>query len=85
MASVLALHLLRLRAEAGIARRVSTGRLRVTLREGAATGTGPGAASALPAGPWRVVAFGSPTGPTCAGNWICGNRWPSASAGTSPC
>ncbi|MFD6323251.1 PucR family transcriptional regulator [Streptomyces sp. NPDC058442] len=62
VASVLALHLLRLRAEAGIARRVSTGRLRVTLREGAATGTGPGAASALPAGPWRVVAFGSPDG-----------------------
>ncbi|WP_406729001.1 PucR family transcriptional regulator [Streptomyces sp. GD-15H] len=73
VASVLALHLLRLRAEAGIARRVSTGQLRVTLREGAASVTGPGAAPgpgvsgpgaapALPAGPWRVVAFGSPDG-----------------------
>ncbi|MFI8091955.1 PucR family transcriptional regulator [Streptomyces sp. NPDC086080] len=73
VASVLALHLLRLRAEAGIARRVSTGRLRVTLREGVAsvTGpgtaagpgiTGPGAAPPLPPGPWRVVAFGSPAG-----------------------
>ncbi|MGY3200057.1 PucR family transcriptional regulator [Streptomyces sp. TE5632] len=73
VASVLALHLLRLRAEAGIARRVSTGQLRVTLREGAASGPGPGAvpgpggpgpgtAPALPAGPWRVVAFGSPEG-----------------------
>ncbi|PWI07527.1 PucR family transcriptional regulator [Streptomyces sp. NWU339] len=73
VASVLALHLLRLRAEAGIARRVSTGQLRVALREGAASGSGPGAAPgpvvpgpgaapALPAGPWRVVAFGSPDG-----------------------
>ncbi|MFD5658874.1 PucR family transcriptional regulator [Streptomyces hirsutus] len=66
VASVLALHLLRLRAEAGIARRVSTGRLRATLREGAAPGPGtlpgPDAAPALPAGPWRVVAFGSPYG-----------------------
>lgn len=73
VASVLALHLLRLRAEAGIARRVSTGRLRVALREGAASVTGsgtvagsgvagPGAAPALPAGPWRVVVFGSPAG-----------------------
>ncbi|WP_407111803.1 hypothetical protein ACE1N8_27530 [Streptomyces sp. DSM 116494] len=73
VASVLALHLLRLRAEAGIARRVSTGRLRVALREGAASVTGPGtaagsgvagagAAPVLPAGPWRVVVFGSPAG-----------------------
>ncbi|PZG79073.1 PucR family transcriptional regulator [Streptomyces sp. NTH33] len=59
VASVLALHLLRLRAEADIARRVSAGQLRAALREGAVPGRGPGAAVALPDGPWRVVAFGS--------------------------
>lgn len=62
VASILALHLLRLRAEAGIARRVSAGQLRVALREGTAPVPGPGAAPGLPAGPWRVVAFGSPGG-----------------------
>ncbi|MFF9123824.1 PucR family transcriptional regulator [Streptomyces sp. NPDC014889] len=62
VASVLALHLLRLRAEAGIARRVSAGQLRVALREGALPDRAPGAAAALPAGPWRVVAFGSSPG-----------------------
>ncbi len=64
VASVLALHLLRLRAEAGIARRVSAGQLRAALREGAVPDRGPGAAAALPAGPWRVVAFGSSPGGT---------------------
>ncbi|MFE4422935.1 PucR family transcriptional regulator [Streptomyces sp. NPDC056817] len=64
VASVLALHLLRLRAEAGIARRVSAGQLRAALREGAVPDQGPGAAAVLPAGPWRVVAFGSSPGGT---------------------
>lgn len=64
VASVLALHLLRLRAEAGIARRVSAGQLRAALREGAVPDQGPGAPAALPAGPWRVVAFGSSPGGT---------------------
>ncbi|MFI1289516.1 helix-turn-helix domain-containing protein [Streptomyces sp. NPDC020792] len=64
VASVLALHLLRLRAEAGIARRVSAGQLRAALREGAVPDRGPGAPAALPAGPWRVVAFGSSPGGT---------------------
>ncbi len=63
VASVLALHLLRLRAEADIARRVSAGQLRAALREGTVPDRGPGAAVALPEGPWRVVAFGS-TGTT---------------------
>lgn len=62
VASVLALHLLRLRAEADIARRVSAGQLRTALREGTVPVRGPGAAAALPAGPWRVVAFGSTGG-----------------------
>ncbi|MFH9978671.1 helix-turn-helix domain-containing protein [Streptomyces sp. NPDC017179] len=64
VASVVALHLLRLRAEAGIARRVSAGQLRAALREGALPDRAPGAAAALPAGPWRVVAFGSSSGGT---------------------
>ncbi|MGX4689832.1 PucR family transcriptional regulator [Streptomyces sp. JNUCC 63] len=64
VASVLALHLLRLRAEADIARRVSAGQLRAALREGAVPGRGPAAATALPVGPWRVVAFGSSPGGT---------------------
>jgi hypothetical protein len=63
VASVVALHLLRLRAEADIARRVSAGQLRAALRDGAVPGRGPGAVVSLPAGPWRVVAFGS-TGTT---------------------
>ncbi|MFD8588449.1 PucR family transcriptional regulator [Streptomyces sp. NPDC059637] len=60
IASVLALHLLRLRAEAGIARRVSAGRLRAALRGGAPDSDGgPG----LPGGPWRVALLGAPGGP----------------------
>lgn len=62
VASVVALHLLRLRAEAGIARRVSAGQLRTALREGSAPFPGPGQAPGLPSGPWRVVAFGAPGG-----------------------
>lgn len=67
VASVLALHLLRLRAEADIARRVSAGQLRTALREGTVPVRGPGAAAALPAGPWRVVALGSVRGAGAAG------------------
>ncbi|GAA2404426.1 PucR family transcriptional regulator [Streptomyces glaucosporus] len=52
IASVLALHLLRLRAEADIARRLTAGALRTALRDGAPD---PGGAPLLPAGPWRVV------------------------------
>lgn len=55
LASVLALHLLRLRAEAGVARRVSADRLRAALRDGARI--------AAPAPPWRVVALGARPGP----------------------
>lgn len=50
LASVLALHLLRLRAEAGVARRVLADQLRVTLRDGAD-------GVPVPA-PWRVTALG---------------------------
>nr|WP_239085082.1 helix-turn-helix domain-containing protein [Streptomyces halstedii] len=53
---------MRLRAEAGIARRVSAGQLRTALREGSAPFPGPGQAPGLPPGPWRVVAFGGPGG-----------------------
>lgn len=57
-ASVLALHLLRLRAQAGAARRVSADRLRAVLRS-----TSPEAERqtniSLPDGPWRVVALGA--------------------------
>jgi hypothetical protein len=49
-ASVVALHLLRLRAQADLARRVSADRLRAAL-----TGNAAGAESWLPPGPWRVV------------------------------
>ncbi|WP_051821162.1 helix-turn-helix domain-containing protein [Streptomyces sp. SCSIO 75703] len=59
VAPVLALHLLRLRAEAGIARRVSAGQLRAALREGTVPDGGPGGTITLPDGPLRVVAFGS--------------------------
>lgn len=50
LASVLALHLLRLRAEAGVARRMSADRLRAALREGAAPVPAPP--------PWRAVILG---------------------------
>ncbi|MGH3241123.1 MAG: helix-turn-helix domain-containing protein [Spirillospora sp.] len=54
LASVVALHLLRLRAETGIARRASTDQLRTALRDGTPlTATRP---------PWRVVALGGETG-----------------------
>ncbi|TDC62987.1 PucR family transcriptional regulator [Actinomadura sp. GC306] len=51
LASVVALHLLRLRAEAGVARRVSADRLRAALRDGAPI--------AAPPPPWRVVVLGT--------------------------
>ena len=51
LASVLALHLLRLRAEAGVARRVSADQLRAAIRDGAQVNA--------PDPPWRVVALGS--------------------------
>jgi GAF domain-containing protein len=50
LASVLALHLLRLRAEAGVARRVSADRLRAALRDGTRPVPEPP--------PWRAVALG---------------------------
>ncbi|MFI7517984.1 PucR family transcriptional regulator [Micromonospora globbae] len=53
-ASVLALHLLRLRVQADVARRVSSDRLRAALRAPARTGQELG----LPTGPWQVVALG---------------------------
>lgn len=56
-ASILALHLLQLRAQADVARRSAAERLRVVLRDGSAGVTVPG----LPPGPWRVVALGSAT------------------------
>lgn len=52
-ASVMALHLLRLRAQADIARRRSAGRLREVLAGTPGTATG----LVLPPGPWRVVAL----------------------------
>ncbi|GEE00582.1 PucR family transcriptional regulator [Gordonia spumicola] len=52
-ASVIALHLLRLRAVFGAARRVTIERLRSVLITGDET------ADRLPAGPWRVVALGN--------------------------
>ncbi len=55
-ASVLALHLLRLRVQADVARRVSADRLRAALR--APTGKGREELS-LPRGPWQVVALGA--------------------------
>ncbi|MFC5995727.1 helix-turn-helix domain-containing protein [Pseudonocardia hispaniensis] len=56
-ASVLALHLLRLRAQAEMARRATTEQIRALLR-GAAPGTDTG--PWLPGGPWRVAALGAP-------------------------
>ncbi|HEX5540261.1 MAG TPA: helix-turn-helix domain-containing protein [Micromonospora sp.] len=55
-ASVLALHLLRLRVQADVARRVFADRLRAALR-GATTATGQ--ELGLPRPPWRVVALGA--------------------------
>lgn len=51
--SVVALHLLRLRAQADLSRRVAADRLR-----GVLSGNVSGAADWLPTGPWRVVALG---------------------------
>jgi hypothetical protein len=51
--SVVALHLLRLRAQADLSRRVAADRLR-----GALSGNTTGAEDWLPPGPWRVVALG---------------------------
>lgn len=51
--SVVALHLLRLRAQADLPRRVAADRLR-----GALSGNTEGAVEWLPDGPWRVVALG---------------------------
>ncbi|WP_089010011.1 helix-turn-helix domain-containing protein [Micromonospora viridifaciens] len=53
-ASVLALHLLRLRVQADVARRVSADRLRAALRDPARMGR---EELGLPRGPWRVVAL----------------------------
>ncbi|MCW3818127.1 helix-turn-helix domain-containing protein [Micromonospora sp. DR5-3] len=55
-ASALALHLLRLRVQADVARRVSADRLRAALRAPARTGP---EELGLPKGPWRVVALGA--------------------------
>lgn len=55
LASVLALHLLRLRAESEVARRVSAERLRAALRDGT-----PPAVPAAP--PWRVAVLGNRAG-----------------------
>ena len=51
--SVVALHLLRLRAQADLSRRVAADRLR-----GVLSGNAAGAEDWLPAGPWRVVGLG---------------------------
>jgi hypothetical protein len=55
-ASVLALHLLRVRAQADVARRLSTDRLRTALRHYSPDLAGE---LTLPDGPWRVVALAS--------------------------
>ncbi|MGI5207309.1 PucR family transcriptional regulator [Spirillospora sp. CA-108201] len=52
LASVLALHLLRLRAEAGVARRVTADQVRAALQDGSQPVPAPP--------PWRVVALGDP-------------------------
>jgi len=56
-AAVLALHLLRLRAQANVARRGAVERVRAAIRH-----FSPGAPAdlALPTGPWRVVALAAP-------------------------
>lgn len=59
-ASVLALHLLRLRAQADVARQVSADRLRSILRTTRSWSAPDDTAEVpLPSGPWRVVALGS--------------------------
>ncbi|MFJ8577944.1 helix-turn-helix domain-containing protein [Micromonospora sp. NPDC093277] len=58
-ASVLALHLLRLRVQADVARRVSADRLRAVLRAPGRVGR---EELGLPAGPWRVVALEAHSG-----------------------
>ena len=60
--SVVALHLLRLRAQADLSRRVAADRLRGVL-SGSAAGAA-GAGSWLPPGPWRVVLLGGEGGAT---------------------
>ncbi|MEO9153511.1 MAG: helix-turn-helix domain-containing protein [Lapillicoccus sp.] len=55
IATVLALQLLRVRAQADMTRRISADRLRTALTE-----AGSEAAQWLPAGPWRVVALSRP-------------------------
>jgi hypothetical protein len=55
--SVVALHLLRLRAQADLSRRVAVERLR-----GVLSGNAAGAEDWLPRGPWRVVALGGEAG-----------------------
>ena len=57
--SVVALHLLRLRAQADLSRRVAADRLR-----GVLSGSTAGAGSWLPPGPWRVVHLGGEGGAT---------------------
>ena len=57
--SVVALHLLRLRAQADLSRRVAADRLR-----GVLSGNVAGAEDWLPPGPWRVVALGGEGDPT---------------------
>lgn len=56
-ASVLALHLLRLRVQADVVRRASADRLRAVLRAPLPAGEDLGLG--LPPGPWRVVALGA--------------------------
>ncbi len=61
-ASVVALHLLRLRSQTDLSRRVAADRLRAAL-----TGQTEGVEAWLPAGPWRVVVLdGGPTATTAA-------------------
>lgn len=67
LAAVLALHLLRLRAQADMSQRASTDRVRSALRS-----TSPPAHIGLwlPTGPWRVVALGVPTAIGDAGGML---------------
>jgi PucR C-terminal helix-turn-helix domain len=73
--SVVALHLLRLRAQADLSRRVAVERLRSVL-----SGTTSGAAGWLPPGPWRVVSLGPAGDPGHLGDlWesVCRRHaWP---------
>ena len=61
-ASVVALHLLRLRAQADLGRRLAADRLRMAL-----SGNTVGAEDWLPEGPWRVVCLGGPEGASADG------------------